>query len=106
MRTGFGIVAGIVLGCAAIFGIAYGGYAMYAYFAPKYEGVRRDVMINSRFYNEATVRELYRLKEQYDAAKTDEERATIAAAARHEFVIFPRDRLPPDLRFWFAQISH
>lgn len=84
----------------AVFGLAYFGYANFAFFAPKYEAVRRDVMIESRAYSEASVRELYRLKRQYDTTDDAAARATILAAARHEFSIFPEDRLPPDLAAW------
>ena len=83
----------------------YFGFVNVAFFAPKYEGVRRDVMIESRYYSEATVRELYRMKRQYDTADSDAAKATIGAAARHEFGIFPEDRLPPDLAAWRAHIN-
>ncbi len=99
-------ILGITVGCgAAIFAVAYFGFGMTAFFAPKYEGVRRDVMIESRYYSEATVRELYRLKGQYLKATTEDVRQTIRATALHEFSIFPQDRLPLDLARWFKQIN-
>lgn len=94
--TAIGFVIGAML---------FGGYHAYSYFAPKYESVRRDVMIESRAYSEASVRELYRLKRQWDATDDASKRATIVAAARHEFSIFPEDRLPADLRLWMSQIN-
>ncbi len=57
--SGIGIVA-ILLG--AVFGLNYFGYLNTAFFAPKYEGVRHDVMIESRAYSEGTIRELYTLQ--------------------------------------------
>jgi hypothetical protein len=95
----------IALGLGGIFGLNYFGYLNIAFFAPKYEGVRRDVMIESRYYSEASVRRLYDLKRQYETAKTSEEKDTVAAAARHEFSIFPEDRLPQDLRGWMRTIK-
>lgn len=80
-------------------------YGSFWFFAPKYEAVRRDVMIQSRYYSEATVRELYRMKRQWDAASTPTAKATIRAAALHEFEIFDANRLPPDLRIWFSQLQ-
>lgn len=95
-----GVIAALVLIVAGIFGMAYGGYQMYAYFAPKYEGVRRDVMIESRYYSEATVRRLYDLKRQYEEAASLEAKQTIANSARHEASIFDKNRLPADLQNW------
>lgn len=100
------IFAGAVpLVLAAIFGLTYFNYVSTAFFAPKYEGVRRDVMIESRAYSEGAVRELYTIRRQYQAAKTDDERASLAAAARHEFSIFPKERLPVDLQAFMTQIG-
>lgn len=102
------IAAIIGIGAASLGGIFLlnlFGFANIAFFAPKLEGVRRDVMIESRAYSEATVRELYRLKRQYESAETPAAKQTIAAAARHEFSIFPEDRLPADLAVWMRQIN-
>ena len=104
-RVFFMVIAGLTLFCGAIFGLNYFGFASFQFFAPKYEAVRRDQMIESRSYTEGTIRELYTLQRQYQVAKTDDERATLAAAARHEFSIFPQERLPNDLRTFLAQIG-
>lgn len=90
---------------AMIIALTFGGYFATAFFAPKYEAIRRDTMIESRAYSEATVRELYRLKRQYEAAQTMAEKQTIAAAALHEFEIFPEERLPVDLAAWLNTIK-
>ena len=95
----------IAAGLAGILTLNFLKYGMVSFFAPKYEAIRRDVMIESRYYSEATIRELYRLKRQHNTAGSDEARATIRAAALHEFSIFPKDRLPNDLRVWFAQLD-
>lgn len=105
MKNGFTIVLGALLGVAFITGLSVGSYYLYAFLAPKYEATRRDVMIESRSYTEGTIRELYTMQRQYQAAKTDEERDTIAAAARHEFSIFPKERLPQDLQTFLAQVG-
>ncbi len=105
MKTSLSIIGCVALFFVTIFALNYFGYANFAFFAPKYEAVRRDQMIESRAYTEGTIRELYTLKRQYDAAKTDDERATIIAAARHEFSIFPKERLPGDLQAFLIQIG-
>lgn len=95
----------IVLIVGGLAGLTFGGYYATAYFAPRYEAVRRDTMIQSRAYNEASTRELYRIKVQYLAAQTAEERATLKAFALHEATAFDRDRLPLDLRAFLAQLG-
>lgn len=94
-----------VLTTITILGISWVIYQGVAYYAPRYEAVRRDTMIESRAYTEGTIRELYTLKRQYDASANENERATISAAARHEFSIFPHERLPADLQAFLAQIG-
>ncbi len=105
MKMTLATIGGAALFLGAVFGLNYFGYINTAFFAPKYEAIRRDVMINSRSYDEGAQRELYRLKLQYQQAKTDEEKATLAAAAKHEFSIYPKDRLPPDLLTFLSQIE-
>lgn len=87
------------------FGGSYLNWWGYNYFAPKYESTRRDVMIQSRAYSEATVRALYEYKLQWNRAKDPNEKAIIKAAALHEFEIFDKDRLPPDLLTWLNQLE-
>lgn len=105
MKTVLACIGGFGAFLAAIFALNAFGFANFAFFAPKYEGVRRDQMIESRAYTEGTIRELYTLQRQYQAAKTDDERATISAAARHEFSIFPKERLPGDLQTFLNQVG-
>ncbi len=97
----FGLLA-IGLLVAGINLYAYGSFAL---FAPRYEAVRRDVMIQSRAYSEATTRELYRLKLQYQKAANDDQKATIKAMALHEAQSFDRDRLPSDLQLFITQLG-
>lgn len=104
-RAFFASVIGIACLCVIGFGLNFFGFASFAFFAPKYEGVRRDVMIQSRAYSEATTREMYRLKLQYQQAKTDDEKATIRAMTLHEAQAFDKDRLPEDLRTFIEQLG-
>ena len=98
-------VGGVLVLAAVGFGLRLAGYYGNEFFLPWGESIRRDVMIESRAYSEATVRELYRLKRQYEATNDPAVRTTIAAAARHEFEIFPEERLPADLQIWMRQIK-
>ena len=105
MKVFFGTFAAIVAVVALVFGLNYAGYRSDAFFAPRYESLRRDTMIQSRAYSEASTRELYRLKLQYLQAKSDDERSTIRAFALHESAAFDRDRLPLDLQSFVAQLG-
>jgi hypothetical protein len=80
-------------------------FFLYRTFAPKYEAVRRDTMIESRAYSEATTRRLHDLRRQYTQARSDDEKAAIKAMAIHEASAFDANRLPPDLRLFLAQLN-
>lgn len=105
MKTIFGIVGSLVLFVGIIFGLNYAGYMGTAFFAPRYEAVRRDTMIQSRAYSEASTREIYRLKLQYQQAKSDDEKSTIRAFVLHESAAFDRDRLPNDLQSFLISLG-
>lgn len=105
MKDFFAFCFVAILGICAIVGLSIGGYHLYAYLAPKYESTRRDVMLESRAYSEGQTREVYRLKLQYQQAKSDDERATIRAMALHEASAFDRTRLPFDLQSFLQQLG-
>jgi hypothetical protein len=101
-------LTGVLLFClviGVIVGLSIGGYYLYAFLAPKYESTRRDVMLESRAYSEGQTREIYRLKLQYQQAKSDDERATIRAMALHEASAFDRSRLPLDPQSFIQQLG-
>ena len=103
MKDFFAVILIFVIGIVVIAGLSYLSYIAYVFYSPKYEAVRRDTMIESRTYSEASIRRLYDLKREWEAA-TQAGKAAIAATARHEFSIFPQDRLPADLSVWYSQI--
>lgn len=98
------VVAALALGVVG-FTLNGLGLVSFSFFAPRYEAVRRDVMIESRAYSEATTREMYRFKLQYQQAGSDAERSTIRAMALHEAQAFDPKRLPTDLQLFLAQLG-
>ena len=86
------------------FGLNYAGYLQYSFFAPKYEQVRNDTFKNSQAYNDGMVRELYKIKAQYLAADADGKTA-LKGYAQHEFSVYDRNRLPPDLQAFYDAIN-
>lgn len=105
MKSFFIIVAFVAMIGAVIFGLNMVGFISYSFWAPKYEGVRRDVMIQSRAYSEATLREMYRFKLQYEQAQGEAERNTIRQFALHEAQSSDISRLPQDLQTWLKGIQ-
>ena len=100
--TFFGYVVGWMIGLSIIVALIGG---LFIYFGnPFREEVRRTTMLESRLYEEHTIRSLYKYKREYEAATDPQERLSIAAAARHEFSIFEFERLPADLQLWFNSI--
>ncbi len=104
-RAVFMALTGIVILCAIGFGLSYFGLLSHGFFAPQYEAIRRDVMIESRAYSEATTRRMYELKIQYDAAPNDDAKNTIRLLALHEARGFDKARLPRDLQLVLTQIG-
>ncbi len=99
------IVFGIALLGIVGFGLRYVAMEQFGFFAPKYEAIRRDVMIESRAYSEATTRRMYELKLQYETSPNDDAKATIRAMALHEAHAFDKARLPRDLQIFITQIG-
>jgi hypothetical protein len=79
-------------------GAAVGSYELYAYLGPKYEATRRDIMLNSRIYQEGELRSLYDMNRQFVRSKDDNEKKVIADTARHELATLDKERLPANLR--------
>ena len=97
MKIALALILGVPLFLGGIFGLSYFGYWQYGFFAPRYEAVRRNQMLQSRAYSEGETHNLYRLKIQYEEAPSPEAKQTIVLAARHECEAMDRSRLPADL---------
>jgi hypothetical protein len=104
MKDFFGIVLGLLLAAAAVFGVSYGGFKMYEYFAPRYTAVDAKVFKESVQYNDGMVRDLSELQRQYITADADG-KAALKPIIRHRFEVYDRDRLPADLRSFYDGIN-
>mgnify|MGYP001581458593 CR=1 FL=1 len=103
-NIGLMIVAPVLL-AGTVFGASYLALQHNSYFAPKYEALRRDTMLQSRAYGEATTRELYRLKLQYQKAATTDHRDTIKAMILHEVRSGDPTLLPFELQNFITEIG-
>jgi hypothetical protein len=104
MKDALGILLAVIIGAAAIFGISYGGYELYAYFAPRYTAVDNKVFHESQQYNDGMIRDLENLKLEYVNADKDH-KDVIRAVVLHRFSVYPEDKMPPDLRNFYEQLQ-
>ena len=53
-------------------------FFMYKYFAPKYEGVRRQVFEQTKSYNQGMIQELQKMQFEYIQADTNQQAALVS----------------------------
>ena len=104
MREFFGVIGLAIAGCLAVFGLSYGSYKMYEFFAPRYTAVDSKVFKESVQYNDGMIRDLSELQRQYITATPDEQ-ASLRPIIRHRFEVYDRNRLPADLRQFYDSIN-
>ena len=101
-----GSVVGFILVILVVsFTLQYFSMLNTGFFQPKYEAIRRDTMIESRAYSEATVRNLNNLRLQYMSSTNEAEKATIRAIVLHETQAFDKNRLPADLKLFVTNLG-
>jgi hypothetical protein len=100
----FGVVGALVLGALLIFGISFGGYEMYKFFAPKYRAVDNQVYHESEQYNEGMIRDLENLQLEYTRAD-EAGKQSLRAIVLHRFSVYPVDKMPPNLRNFYEQLK-
>jgi hypothetical protein len=97
MKAFLSIVGVCVLGVAVIVGGSYGSLALYRTFAPQWEDARTDVYRNSKSYVEGTIRDLRRLKREYEKAE-ESQQSTLRTIILQRSDELDYDQLPGDLR--------
>jgi len=91
------IVGVVVLGIAVLVGGGYGSLALYKTFAPQWEDARTDVYRNSKSYVEGTIRDLRRLKREYEKAD-ESQRTSLRTIILQRSDELDYDQLPGDIR--------
>lgn len=84
-----------------VFGLSYFGYALYSYFAPRYEQTRNNVFHHSQMYNDGMANDLRDLQRQWLQAKAENNTAvmnSIQAQVRSEFGSYNTSNLSPDMQ--------
>ena len=101
---GFGIWMFTLVILPLIVGLGYISYLAYAFYAPKYEQVRYDTFKQSQSYNDAMLRDLQDLQIEYMKAN-DEQKAALKAIVLHRFAVYDINKLPVDLRSFYAGLK-
>ena len=100
----FASVTGIALFVLVIFGLSYGGYESYKFFAPKYRAVDNQVFKQSEQYNDGMIRDLENLQMEYINSDAEHKQA-IRAVVLHRFSVYPEDRMPVNLRNFYNDLK-
>ena len=101
---GFGVWGITLVLLPLLGGLGYLSYLAYAFYAPKYEQVRYNTFKESQTYNDGMLRDLQNLQMEYLKAN-DEQKAALKAIILHRFSVYEVDRLPIDLRSFYAEIK-
>mgnify|MGYP001573481623 CR=1 FL=1 len=94
----FSVVVGVVLLVLSLSWVALGNeFFLYQYFAPKFEGVRRQVFEETKSYNQGMIQELENMQFQYEQAD-DKHKPALAKIILHRAADYDEARLPLHLR--------
>ena len=80
------------------------GLIAFGIFAPRVEAVRFKTFQESQTYNEAMIRDLGEIQRDYIKATPDGKLA-LRSIAIHRFEVYPIDRLPSDLQYFYFQLK-
>ena len=100
----FGAVGAILMAALLVFALAFGGYEMYKFFAPKYRAVDNEVFKQSEQYNDGMIRDLENLQVEYINADAEKKQA-LRAIVLHRFSVYPEDKMPPNLRNFYNDLK-
>jgi hypothetical protein len=103
MRSFFATVLMLGFAALAVFGLTFGSYKMYEFFAPRYTAVDAKVFKESVQYNEGMLRDLTELQRQYVTAD-DAGKAALRPIIRHRFEVYDITKLPPDLQEFYVTL--
>ena len=99
-------IVGGVIGLGALgWGLAYHDLLFTAFFAPKYEQVRRNTFEQSKSFRSGAVQELQNM--QFEYIKVDpEHKKALADIIRHRAVEVPPDAMPSDLQSFISNLPN
>jgi len=101
MKPLLAIFGGVIGFGALTWGLAYHDLLFTAFFAPKYENVRRNTFEQSKSFRSGAVQELQNMQFEYIKADPEHKKA-LADIIRHRAVEVPPDAMPSDLQFFIS----
>ena len=105
MKSILAIVGGVVGTGAIIWGVAYHDLLFTAFFAPKYENVRRNTFEQSKSFRTGAIQELQNM--QFEYIRSDaEHKAALADIIRHRAAEIPEDAMPADLQSFISNLPN
>ena len=103
MKPILAIVGGVVGLGALTWGIAYHELIFTAFFAPKFENVRRNTFEQSKSFQTGAVQELQNMQFEYIKAAPEHKKA-LSDVIRHRAVEVPADAMPSDLQSFISNL--
>jgi hypothetical protein len=91
MKDILGGLAGIALVVLLVIGAAWGSFALYATFAPKYTAVNNAVFHQSQQYTDGMAQRLEQYQMAYNQATTQAAKDAIASMVQHDFASYSAD---------------
>jgi hypothetical protein len=103
MKSTLAIFGGVVGLGALTWGITYHNLLFTAFFAPKYENVRRDAFEQSKSFQTGAVQELQNMQFEYIKASPEHKKA-LADIIRQRAVEVPADAMPTNLEYFISNL--
>lgn len=98
-------ILAIVGGVALLWGVAYHDLLFTAFFAPKYENVRRNTFEQSKSFRTGAVQELQNMQFEYIRSDAEHKKA-LADVIRHRAAEIPADAMPTDLQSFISNLPN
>lgn len=80
-------------------------FALYQFFAPKKEAVRREVFEQSKAYNQGMIQELQNMQFAYLRTQDPKTKESLADIILHRAADYDVNKMPEDLRIFISDLK-
>jgi hypothetical protein len=98
MKTALGVIGGLIAVILLGWILQANNYVNFAFWAPKYENVRRNTFENTQSYVQGKIQDLSNYKLQYSQAKDTDTKQGIQSVIRTQFANFDINQCPEELK--------